>query len=65
MPHDPQRNRLKLFGSLIVLAIVMIIATIAQFTGSTSRYGRSSSSEQGAASRCLRRYSADYACRVT
>ena len=33
MPHDPQRNRLKLFGSLIVLAIVMIIATIAQFTG--------------------------------
>ncbi len=33
MPHDPQRNRLKLFGSLIVLAIVMIVATMAQFTG--------------------------------
>jgi hypothetical protein len=33
MPHDPKRNRLKLFGSLIVLAIVLIIATIAQFTG--------------------------------
>jgi hypothetical protein len=33
MPHDPQRNRLKLFGSLIVLAVVMIVASIAQFTG--------------------------------
>ena len=43
MPHDPQRNRLKLFGSLIVLAIVMIVATIAQFTGAMGGYASSSS----------------------
>ena len=33
MPHDPQNNRLKLFASLIVLAVVLTVAAIAQFTG--------------------------------
>jgi hypothetical protein len=33
MPHDPRKTRLKILGSLTVLAIVMVIAVIAQFTG--------------------------------
>jgi hypothetical protein len=37
MPHDPNKTRLKVMSSLATLAIVMVIAAIAQYTGKDRR----------------------------